>query len=123
MSEAPTVHTLHGPFTPQTTMLYRRIARRHWFVAISQSQRSMGPPNLRWAGMVHNGIPMDRYPVREGKTTTCSSSVGPTRRRRRTWPSRRPGWPGGGWSCVSPLELVERGYSSGQVIWFYRLDL
>jgi glycosyltransferase involved in cell wall biosynthesis len=67
MSEAPTVHTLHGPFIPQTTMLYRRIARRHWFVAISQSQRSMGPPNLRWAGMVYNGIPMDRYPVREDK--------------------------------------------------------
>jgi glycosyltransferase involved in cell wall biosynthesis len=45
MSEAPTVHTLHGPFTPQTTMLYRRIARRHWFVAISESQRSMAPKN------------------------------------------------------------------------------
>ncbi len=61
MSDCPTVHTLHGPFTDETTMLYRRIARRHWFVAISKSQRSMGPPNLRWAGVVYNGIPMDRY--------------------------------------------------------------
>jgi glycosyltransferase involved in cell wall biosynthesis len=43
MSDAPTVHTLHGPFTDQATMLYRRIARRHWFVAISGSQRSMAP--------------------------------------------------------------------------------
>jgi glycosyltransferase involved in cell wall biosynthesis len=43
MSDAPTVHTLHGPFTEQTSMLYRRIARRHWFVAISENQRSMGP--------------------------------------------------------------------------------
>jgi glycosyltransferase involved in cell wall biosynthesis len=67
MSDAPTVHTLHGPFTPQTTMLYRRIARRHWFVAISESQRSMGPPNLRWGGVVYNGIAMDRYPFREDK--------------------------------------------------------
>jgi glycosyltransferase involved in cell wall biosynthesis len=67
MSDCPTVHTLHGPFTPQTTMLYRRIARRHWFVAISESQRSMAPDNLRWAGVVYNGIPMDRYPVREDK--------------------------------------------------------
>jgi glycosyltransferase involved in cell wall biosynthesis len=48
-------------------MLYRRIARRHWFVAISESQRSMAPDNLRWAGVVYNGIPMDRYPVREDK--------------------------------------------------------
>jgi glycosyltransferase involved in cell wall biosynthesis len=67
MSDCPTVHTLHGPFTDQTTMLYRRIARRHWFVAISQSQQSMGPPNVRWAGVVYNGIPMDRYPFREDK--------------------------------------------------------
>jgi glycosyltransferase involved in cell wall biosynthesis len=67
MSEAPTVHTLHGPFTDQTTMLYRRIARRHWFVAISERQRSMAPANLRWAGVVYNGIPMDRYPLRQDK--------------------------------------------------------
>jgi len=48
MSDAPTVHILHGPFIDQTTMLYRRIARRHWLVAISQHQQSMGPSNLRW---------------------------------------------------------------------------
>jgi glycosyltransferase involved in cell wall biosynthesis len=67
MSEAPTVHTLHGPFTEQAHMLYSRVARRHWFVAISERQRSMGPPNLRWAGVVYNGIPMDRYPLRADK--------------------------------------------------------
>src|SRR5918993_3090617 len=66
-SEAPTVHTLHGPFTEQTSMLYRRIARRHWFVAISHNQRSMGPANLRWGGVIYNGIPLDRYPFREDK--------------------------------------------------------
>jgi len=67
MRDALTVHTLHGPFTDQTSMLYRRIARRHWFVAISHSQRSMGPPKLRWGGVVYNGIPTDRYPFREDK--------------------------------------------------------
>ena len=67
MNDAPTVHTLHGPFTDQTTMLYRRIARRHWFVAISRHQQTMGPSNLRWAGVVYNGIPMDRYRFREDK--------------------------------------------------------
>jgi glycosyltransferase involved in cell wall biosynthesis len=65
--EAPIVHTLHGPFTSQTLLLYSRIARHLWFVAISESQRSMGPPDLRWAGVVHNGIPMDNYPYREDK--------------------------------------------------------
>jgi glycosyltransferase involved in cell wall biosynthesis len=67
MSDCPTVHTLHGPFTTQTRMLYRRIAHRHWFVAISESQRSMGPANLRWAGVVYNGIPMDRYAIGNDK--------------------------------------------------------
>ena len=67
LSGCPTVHTLHGPFTHQARLLYSRVARRHWFVAISESQRSMGPPNLRWAGVVHNGIPMDRYPFRDDK--------------------------------------------------------
>jgi glycosyltransferase involved in cell wall biosynthesis len=67
MSDWPTVHTLHGPFTSQARMLYRRVARRHWFVAISESQRSMAPENLRWAGVVYNGIPTDRYPFREDK--------------------------------------------------------
>jgi glycosyltransferase involved in cell wall biosynthesis len=67
LSNCPTIHTLHGPFTDQTTMLYRRIARRHWFVAISESQQSMAPENLRWAGVVYNGIPTDRYPFRQDK--------------------------------------------------------
>jgi glycosyltransferase involved in cell wall biosynthesis len=65
--ESPIVHTLHGPFTPQALMLYSRIARHLWFVAISENQRSMGPPDLRWAGVVYNGIPIDNYPYREDK--------------------------------------------------------
>ena len=67
LSDRPTIHTLHGPFTQQAHMLYSRVARRHWFVAISESQRSMGPPNLRWGGVIYNGIPLDRYPFREDK--------------------------------------------------------
>ena len=67
LSNCPTIHTLHGPFTEQAHMLYSRVARQHWFVAISESQRSMAPENLRWGGVVYNGIPMDRYPFREDK--------------------------------------------------------
>src|SRR5215204_2073345 len=67
LSNCPTIHTLHGPFTEQAHMLYSRVARQHWFVAISESQRSMAPENLRWAGVVYNGIPLDHYPFREDK--------------------------------------------------------
>jgi glycosyltransferase involved in cell wall biosynthesis len=67
MSNYPVVHTLHAPFTPHTEVLYQRIARRLWYVAISESQRSMAPANLRWGGVVYNGIPVDRYPFREDK--------------------------------------------------------
>ena len=71
LSNCPTIHTLHGPFTQQAHMLYSRVARQHWFVAISESQKDK-----------------DDYLFFLG---------GPTRRRRRTWPSRRPGGPGVGW--------------------------
>ena len=67
LSAAQTVHTLHGPFVEETSMLYRRVARHHWFVAISERQRSQAPPGLRWAGVVYNGIPVDRYPYRQDK--------------------------------------------------------
>jgi glycosyltransferase involved in cell wall biosynthesis len=62
-----TIHTLHGPFTEQTSMLYSRLARQHWFVAISERQRELAPPALRWAGVVYNGIPLERYPFRRDK--------------------------------------------------------
>jgi glycosyltransferase involved in cell wall biosynthesis len=48
-------------------MLYTIVARQHWFVAISESQKSMAPKKMRWGGVVYNGIPMDRYPFREDK--------------------------------------------------------
>ena len=47
-------------------MLYRRIARRHWFVAISESQQSMAPEHaLGWGGLQRHSL--DRYPFREDK--------------------------------------------------------
>jgi glycosyltransferase involved in cell wall biosynthesis len=61
------VHTLNRCFDDQNDMLYRRLARRLWFVAVSWSQRSNAPPGLRWAGVVHGGIAVERYPFREDK--------------------------------------------------------
>ena len=57
----PAVHTLHGAFSPEMSRLYAQIADRVWFVAISESQRRMND-SLRYAGVVHNGIDVARYP-------------------------------------------------------------
>ncbi len=62
----PVVHTLHGSFSDEMKRLYSFAADRAWFVAISQAQRRFDP-ELRYAGVVYNGIAMDRYPLRKDK--------------------------------------------------------
>jgi glycosyltransferase involved in cell wall biosynthesis len=62
----PTVHTLHGSFTPEMTRLYSLVADRAWYVAISEAQKRMGS-GLRYAGVVHNGIDLGAYEMREDK--------------------------------------------------------
>jgi len=62
----PTVHTVHGSFTPEMTRLYSYVADRAWFVAISEAQRRFDE-DLRYAGVVYNGIAMERYALREDK--------------------------------------------------------
>jgi len=64
--EKPVVHTLHRDFTDEMRAIYSLIADRVWFVAISENQRSM-MPELRYAGVVHNGIDPGVYPLREEK--------------------------------------------------------
>ncbi len=61
---APIVHTLHGPFAPEMRRLYSFVAQRAWFVAISEAQKASGP-DLRYGGVVHNGIDMGLYTLRE----------------------------------------------------------
>jgi glycosyltransferase involved in cell wall biosynthesis len=62
----PTVHTLHGSFTPDMKRLYALVGDRAWYVAISQAQRGF-EPGLRYAGVVYNGIDTDFYPLNERK--------------------------------------------------------
>jgi glycosyltransferase involved in cell wall biosynthesis len=64
--DVPVVHTLHGPFTDNMRKLYAQIAERVWFVAISEKQRSF-MPELKYGGVVYNGIDMPLYPFREQK--------------------------------------------------------
>ena len=61
-SGTTTVHTVHGSFTDRMRLLYRQVLDRVWFVAISEAQRR-ADAELRYAGVVHNGIDLDRYPL------------------------------------------------------------
>jgi glycosyltransferase involved in cell wall biosynthesis len=62
----PTIHTLHGAFTDEMRRLYGLLNDRVWFVAISESQRSR-MPELRYAGVVYNGIDVESHPMRAEK--------------------------------------------------------
>ncbi|HZP90030.1 MAG TPA: glycosyltransferase family 4 protein [Actinomycetota bacterium] len=56
----PTIHTLHGSFTPEMKRLYDLVADRAWFVPISEAQKR-NHPGLRYADVVYNGIDMTFY--------------------------------------------------------------
>jgi glycosyltransferase involved in cell wall biosynthesis len=62
----PVVHTVHGSFTREMRQLYSLVADRVWFVAISEAQRAH-MPELRYAGVVYNGIDLGSYPLRTQK--------------------------------------------------------
>jgi hypothetical protein len=62
----PSVHTVHGSFTPEMTRLYSIVADRLWYVAISEAQRGFNP-HLRYGGVVYNGIDMGFYGFQEEK--------------------------------------------------------
>jgi glycosyltransferase involved in cell wall biosynthesis len=62
----PVVHTLHRQLDEDMRRLYEQVADKLWFVAISQDQRSH-MPDLRYAGVVYNGIDTALYPLREEK--------------------------------------------------------
>ncbi|HKX25017.1 MAG TPA: glycosyltransferase family 4 protein [Actinomycetota bacterium] len=66
VAEIPVVHTLHRQFSPAMRRIYEQVADRLWFVAVSEDQRSH-MPELRYAGVVHNGIDVSLYPLQEEK--------------------------------------------------------
>jgi glycosyltransferase involved in cell wall biosynthesis len=62
----PVVHTLHGPWTPQTRVFYRGVAEHLRLVAISDAQRADNP-SVHYEGTVHNGIDLGAYEYCEDK--------------------------------------------------------
>ena len=63
---AAVVHTLHGQWTDAAKDFYRRVDRRVSLVAISEAQRKLNP-EVEYAGVVPNGVDLDRLPFREDK--------------------------------------------------------
>ena len=64
----PLVHTLHGPFTPETSAFYGQHGAKGWIVAISQTQLDQGPAGMRVAGVVSNPIDVREWPPPERKS-------------------------------------------------------
>jgi glycosyltransferase involved in cell wall biosynthesis len=62
----PVVHTLHGPWTPTMRRYYGMLDERVDLVAISRTQQRLNK-DVRYAGMVYNGIDLDELPLREEK--------------------------------------------------------
>jgi glycosyltransferase involved in cell wall biosynthesis len=65
--DVPVVHTLHGPFTPETYAFYEHHRDKAAVVAISRAQLRMGPPGLRVAGVAGNPIDVREWPYVERK--------------------------------------------------------
>ena len=68
--EVPTVVTAHGPIEGDLADYYGHLGPEVHLVAISEFQRSRAP-ELPWAGVVHNAIPIDEYPLRTDKEDFC----------------------------------------------------
>ncbi|MBK5225902.1 MAG: glycosyltransferase family 4 protein [Thermoleophilia bacterium] len=61
--DTPMVHTLHGPFTPDTCRFYQTFRNSAHYVSISDYQRSCCP-DLQHAGTVYNPIDIDGWTFR-----------------------------------------------------------
>ena len=66
LHDVPVVHTIHRTLDQVMRRVYEPVADRLWFVAISEAQRDL-MPELRYAGVVYNGIDTNEYPFRRDK--------------------------------------------------------
>ncbi len=66
LTRPPVIHTLHGPWTAKSRRLARLLSDRVNLVAISNAQRDNNP-QIRYAGMVYNGINLAAHPFHEVK--------------------------------------------------------
>ena len=65
--DRPLVHTLHGPFTEETSAFYARHARKAPAIALSEYQRRQAPPGLDVVAVIGNPLVVESFPFREEK--------------------------------------------------------
>jgi glycosyltransferase involved in cell wall biosynthesis len=65
--DTPLVHTLHGPFTADTSAFYAHHGHKGTLVGISQAQIASAPGELQPAGPIPNPIDLREWPMRERK--------------------------------------------------------
>lgn len=63
----PVIHTLHQPWSDEQVRLARLIAPPVRLVAVSRDQAARAPRDISISAIVHNGIPIERYPMSEVK--------------------------------------------------------
>jgi glycosyltransferase involved in cell wall biosynthesis len=64
---APLVHTLHGPFTEDTSAFYSRHAGKAATIALSEYQAARAPDGLDIVAVIGNPLVVDRFPFRAEK--------------------------------------------------------
>ena len=65
--DTPVLHTLHGPFTDETTAFYARHGHKARAVALSRYQAEQAPPELEVVAVIGNPIVVDDFPFRADK--------------------------------------------------------
>ena len=65
--DTPVLHTLHGPFTEETSAFYARHAHKASAVALSRYQADQAPEGLEVVAVIGNPIVVDDFPFRADK--------------------------------------------------------
>ena len=65
--ETPVLHTLHGPFTDETTAFYARHGHKARAVALSRYQAEQAPDELEVVAVIGNPMVVDDFPFRAEK--------------------------------------------------------
>jgi glycosyltransferase involved in cell wall biosynthesis len=61
------VHTVHCAFDDVAYPFYEQFAQAAGYISISDFQRTMGPPEMRWEATVYNALPIEGWPYRDQK--------------------------------------------------------
>jgi len=65
--DRPILHTIHCAFDTAAYGFYEQFKGTVSYNAISEYQRSQGPPGMNWAGVVYNALALEEWPYTPNK--------------------------------------------------------